>query len=115
LESDVQTNSVLASEVIGSDVLVDVGTDLFSDNVEISQVFLAICVGFWEPDSGFDFIRNERQLLSSVVLDSSWDWNVVVMVKIVSSMGEHSEKRVNKRSALTGCGLSRHGSKLQFV
>jgi hypothetical protein len=74
-----QWNFTLSSEVVDCNLMLKELISLLSDHVEVSQVSLTIDVGLWESQLALDLIRNKRQLLRSVVLNSTWGWNIKIM------------------------------------
>jgi hypothetical protein len=79
-------------------VFVHEDDDLFSDLVFVSQIFLRHCERLWESHLSLDFSWQEWKLLSSVVLDSAYCWNVVMWTNITWSVWEQSKIKIKSQT-----------------
>ena len=75
-ECCMKLNLISSIEQISLDVLFQEDKSLFSYSVEVPQVLLGLSICLWESNLGLNFIRNERKLLSIVVLNLAWLWDM---------------------------------------
>ena len=104
----VKLNFISSIKEVSFDVVLQEEKSLLSNSVEISQVLLRGCEGFWESDLGLDFIGNEGKLLGIVVLDTAWLWYMQTVANIMRSMREHSKTNMvksNKEKRTYGSSL----------
>lgn len=89
LQRNIESNS-FAGEIVDWQSFVREFGDVLSDHVEVAQVLHADSVGLWHSDDCLGFIRQEWQLLSSEILHLAWSWDVMVVIDVVSAVGEHA-------------------------